>query len=81
MNPVKCHRSFPHFSEVAALDVKLSMYLNDTLADRNKSAKVVFHGKTVFESCMTRGLATLARSLTERGDPYLKFPVEIPLKT
>jgi len=65
---------------VAARDVELRIYLNDTLADLNQPVRVVVNGQTMFEGRITRRVATLARSLNERGDPCFMFPVEIPVK-
>ena len=65
---------------VAAADVALRIYLNDTLADLNRPVKVMVNGQTRFDGRVTRQVATLARSLNERGDPYFMFPVEIPVK-
>lgn len=64
----------------AASDVSLRVYLNDTLADLDKPVKVIVNSKTVFDGKVKRSVAALARSLNERGDPYLMFPVEIPVK-
>ena len=64
----------------AAAGTELRIYLNDTLADLDQPVKVVAHGKVLFDGKVTRRLATLARSLNERGDPYLMFPVEIKVK-
>ena len=64
---------------VPAPGLALRVYLNDTLANLDQAVKVVFNGKTVFEGKVPRRIATLARSLDERGDPWLMFPAEIRL--
>jgi hypothetical protein len=62
-----------------AVGLELRVYLNDALASLDQPVKVVVNGKTVFEGRVTRRVATLARSLNERGDPFFMFPVEIPI--
>ena len=59
---------------------ELRVYLNDTLANLDQPLKVLVNGKTVFDDEVSRRVATLARSLNERGDPFFVFPVEIPIK-
>jgi hypothetical protein len=65
---------------IAATNVSLRIYLNDTLADLDQPVKFVVNGKTVFDGKVKRTVATLARSLNERGDPCYMFPAEIPVK-
>ena len=60
--------------------MSLRIYLNDTLADLDQPVKFVVNGKTVFDGKVKRTVATLARSLNERGDPFYMFPAEIPVK-
>lgn len=65
---------------IAAADLRLRVYLNDTLANLDRPVKVVVNGKSVFDGIVKRTAATLARSLNERGDPFFMFPAEIPVK-
>lgn len=65
---------------VPATGADLRVYLNDTLADLDQPVKVVVNGRTAFEGKVTRRVATLARSLHERGDRYFMFPAEILIK-
>jgi len=63
-----------------ATGLNLRVYLNDHLADLDKPVKIVANGKTVFEGKVVRSVATLARSLNERGDPNYMFPAEVEVK-
>jgi predicted esterase len=67
-------------SRVPASGVALRIYLNDHLANLDQPVKVSVNGKRVHDGKVTRSLATLARSLNERGDPCFMFPVEIPVR-
>lgn len=65
---------------VPATGAELRVYLNDTLAHLDQPVKVVVNGQTMFDGKVSRRLATLARSLNERGDPCFAFPVEVPIR-
>lgn len=65
---------------VPAVGAELRVYLNASLANFDQPVKVVVNGKTMFDGKVTRRIATLARSLNERGDPFFMFPVELPIK-
>ena len=65
---------------VAAKGAELRVYLNDSLADLDQPIELVANGRRVFAGKVTRGVATLARSLNERGDPCYMFPVEVPVR-
>lgn len=65
---------------VPAAGAELRVYLNDTLANLDQPLKILVNGKTVFDDEVSRRVATLARSLNERGDPFFMFPIEIPIQ-
>ena len=65
---------------VPATSIALRIYLNDTLADLDQTVRIVVNGKPMFDGKVIRRIATLARSLNERGDPYFMFPIEIPIQ-
>jgi hypothetical protein len=64
-------------NRVPAHGLGLRIYLNDTLASLDRPVDVTINGKLVHSGKVTRSVATLARSLNERGDPNFMFPAEI----
>lgn len=63
-------------SEVGTVLVRL----NDQMIDFNREVEITSGGKSVFRGKPTRTIETLARTLAERGDPFLSFPAEIVVK-
>ncbi len=56
---------------------KLLIRLNDRMVDLDKPVTVTWNGKTVFTGKATRTIATLQRTLSERGDPMAMFAAEV----
>jgi hypothetical protein len=67
-------------SRQAAEGITLRVYLNDTMVNLDQPVTVRVNGKTVHEGKAPRRVATLARSLNERGDPCYCFPAEVEVK-
>ena len=67
-------------ARVPANGIALRVYLNDRLVDLNKSVKLIVNGMVIQDGKLPRRVATLARSLDERGDPYFMFPAEIAVR-
>ncbi|HEY7117768.1 MAG TPA: hypothetical protein VH475_14360 [Tepidisphaeraceae bacterium] len=59
---------------------RLLVRMNDDMMDLDKPVKVIRAGRTVFEGIAPRTLATLEKTLAERGDPAGVFAaqVEVP---
>ena len=55
----------------------LIIRLDDRLLDLDQPVKVTVRGETRFEGKLSRSAATLAKTLDERTDPKLMFPVEV----
>jgi hypothetical protein len=55
----------------------VSVLLNDTLMDLDKPISVLSGEKTLFSGQVNRTIATLARTLQERGDTNLTFSAEV----
>lgn len=64
-----------------AAPVALRVRLDARLVDARRPVTVVVNGRAVFEGALAPDLATLCRTLAERGDPGLAFDreVEVPL--
>jgi hypothetical protein len=62
--------------KVAALSIRL----DDRMADLDQPIRVVYHGKTLFDSPARRTIAVLLHSLDRRGDPDLMFDAEVAVK-
>lgn len=58
---------------------KLTLSLCDQMLDLDKPVKVMFKGKTLFESMIERKLSTLRSTLYERNDPSYIFPAQIQI--
>lgn len=52
---------------------RLRVYLSDEMVDMDKTVKVTYQGKTLFEGKVKRTIACLVRTLQERGDEGLMF--------
>jgi predicted esterase len=59
--------------------VALRVYLNDELLDLDQAVTVVRNGVEVFQDTVQRNVATMMRSLAERGDPCYLFPAVVTL--
>ncbi len=59
---------------------KLTVLLNDSLVDLDQPVKVVCGGKSIFEGPVERRLATVERTITERGDPKSVYCGEITVE-
>lgn len=59
---------------------RLTICLNDEMADLDRPVVVKYNGETVFSGQARRTMATLARSLEERGDCRQMFSAEIALR-
>lgn len=55
----------------------LRIRLNDQMVNLDEPVRVAINDATVFEGKVPRTIATLARTLTERGDPVSVFSAEI----
>ena len=53
---------------------QVTIYLNDQLANLDKTVKVVYNKKTLFKGKIPRTAENLQKSLEERGDPSYCFP-------
>lgn len=53
---------------------QVTIYLNDQLANLDKTVKVVYKKKTLFKGKIPRTAENLQKSLEERGDPSYCFP-------
>lgn len=62
-----------------AAGVKLKVVLDDDLVNLDAPVKVTLNGKTVHDAKLTRKLATMTRTLTDRGDPAMVFSAEIAI--
>jgi pimeloyl-ACP methyl ester carboxylesterase len=62
-----------------ATGLVLRLYLNDHLLNLDEPVQVLVNGQSVREAKVPRRVATLARSLSERGDPCFTFPAELEL--
>jgi hypothetical protein len=61
-------------------DVKtIILRLNDAMTDLDSPVKVAFGEKKLFEGKVNRSIATIARSIAERGDQRLVFSAEVTL--
>ena len=56
---------------------RLTLRLDDRMADLDRPVRVVFEGKVLHEGQVPRTLKALATSLQGRGDPRLMFAAEI----
>ena len=76
---VVAHRDGQHF-EVQSKDIdRLTIRLNDDLANLELPISITIGGKSLFEGSVTRTIATLAKTLGERGDPTAMFCGEVTL--
>ena len=57
-----------------------SVLLHDELVDLNQSVTVLLNGQIRFKGKVTRTLAALAKSFSERPDPKCLFPARIDIK-
>ncbi len=55
----------------------VTVLLNDTLLDLDQPVTIRAGAQTLFSGRISRTLATLARTLAERGDPQLTFSAEV----
>ena len=58
-------------------EVAVRVLLDDQMLDLGKPVKIAVNGEPAFSGIPERKLETLARTLVERGDPTMAFPVEI----
>ena len=59
---------------------EVTLYLNDSLVDLDKSVKVKCNGKTLFSGKLKRLKSNLRSSLYERNDPDYCFPAKVTVK-
>ena len=61
---------------------RLRIYLNDEMMDLDRNVKVVMDGKVLYDGKLKRTLATMARTLSTRGDYHWMFStyVDITMK-
>ena len=59
---------------------ELLIRLNDQMLDLDKPVTIRWQGRPIFQGLATRTLATLQRTLAERGDPHAIFSAEIKVK-
>ena len=59
---------------------KILVRLNDRLANLDKAISVTANGKQVYNGKVNRTIATLARTLLTRHDPYLMFSTELEIE-
>jgi hypothetical protein len=50
------------------------------MVDLDRPVRIVYQGKTLFEGRVPRTIATLMRTLENRGDPQLMFDAEVEVK-
>ena len=67
-------------ARIPANGITLRVYLNDHLVDINKSVKLIVNGTVVQDRKVPRRVATLARSLDERGDRCFMFPADMAVR-
>jgi pimeloyl-ACP methyl ester carboxylesterase len=67
-------------ARIPANGITLRVYLNDHLVDLNKSVKLIVNGTVVQDRKVPRRVATLARSLDERGDRCFMFPADMAVR-
>jgi hypothetical protein len=53
------------------------VHLDDRLINLDQPIKIVSGGETLHESLIERTIAGLARTLVDRGDPFLSFPASV----
>lgn len=58
----------------------VTLWLNDELVDLNKSVKVVYQGRTLFNGKLPRTRHNLLRSLISREDTSYAFPASVTVK-
>lgn len=56
---------------------RVTVRLNDAMLDLDQPVTIRFNGKQVFAGKVERTIATLARTLAERGDPTSLFSAEV----
>lgn len=56
---------------------RLTICLNDVLADLDRPVTVVYRGRTLFSGRLRRNAATIARTVRERRDPGLVYCAEV----
>ena len=59
---------------------KLTVMLNDEMLDLDQAVKVQSGGKVLFEGKVERTVATIARTLAERGDRRMVFCAEVTVE-
>ncbi len=59
---------------------RVRLMLNDGMLDLAKPLQVMVNGEKVKAEVPARSVESLARTLTERGDPNFAFPVEVVLE-
>jgi predicted esterase len=59
---------------------ELIIHLNDSMLDLDKPVTVTSKGKKVHNARIIRSIATLAKTLAQRGDPASIFSAKIPLR-
>jgi hypothetical protein len=56
---------------------KLTLRLDDRLVDLDQPVQVTSGGRTLYDGPVTRRIATMAKTLAERGDPEFVFAAEL----
>lgn len=59
---------------------RLTLYFNDEMVDLNKPVAIYYKGKRLFKGKLRRTLATMSRTLSERGDLRYSFSTEIEVE-
>ena len=59
---------------------RLTVRLCDAMLDLDAPVEIVAGEKTVFSGNVQRTIGTLAKTLTERGDPTAVFPAELTVE-
>lgn len=62
-------------------DLQLSIRLNDRMLDLDREIAVKLNGEEILKGVPKRSIATIARTITERGDPSSIFSSEITFDT
>lgn len=58
---------------------EISIRLNDEMLNLDKPVRITSGGRVLYEGLVPRSIATLSRTLSERGDPTMVFSGEVQL--